>query len=239
MTDSQGKQARESFNKNLLADYHAARLSTNDLFINHTRLFQIKMNVIDVFSCPILVGIIGDNLSELRQIPPPVSGIKQDRVLEDYPNSKAILTSYFNSFMKLHFKYEHEFVITTSWINILKKGESKRSHYHNNCFWTGIFYYGEDYDKGSGSLILSNPLAEKSGIAVAEPNGVRNPLTNDAILHPEPNLLTFFPSYIRHGVQPVVSDHARYSLAFNFMPVGEFGYSDGVINPQWLQKANS
>ena len=51
---------------------------------------------------------------------------------------------------------------------------------------------------------------------------------------PKKNLLLFFPSYLWHAVMNNTSDNPRHSLAFNFIPIGEYGVSDSTYNTNWF-----
>ena len=81
------------------------------------------------------------------------SWISEDiRVLESYPQIKKSLLDYFISFSSDVLGLKCDFTISTSWMTKCQKGESCQFHSHANCFWSGVYYYGEKYDKSSSSI---------------------------------------------------------------------------------------
>ena len=38
----------------------------------------------------------------------------------------------------------------------------------------------------------------------------------------------------QHSIEQSIEDTTRYSLAFNIIPVGEYGLEDSMINKEWL-----
>ena len=62
--------------------------------------------------------------------------------------------------------------------------------------------------------------------------------TNNAkeyILTPQKNMLLFFPSYIWHKILTNSSNTTRYSLAFNLIPIGQYGSGDSTYNTEWFK----
>ena len=88
-----------------------------------------------------------------------VQASKDRRILEKYPILKKILLNKFYEFIKeSNLNYNNRFDISTSW---LTKSENKQQcvkHSHKNCFYSGVYYYGDIYDSNCGDLILINPL---------------------------------------------------------------------------------
>lgn len=184
------------------------------------------VDIIQRFSIPIGVEIIEEDLSELRSCKKFTQGTPQGtkgswNVLEDYPFSKAVILNHYTSFMR-SLGHTHNFQITTSWITRNNKGDRVQLHSHYNCYWSGVFYFG-DYDDNSGRLDLWNPIAALNRIHL---NAEGDPTTDHMSIAPATNLLVLFPAYIQHQVDGIQSDLTRYSLAFNFMPIGEFGWND-------------
>ena len=52
-------------------------------------------------------------------------------------------------------------------------------------------------------------------------------------ISPEKNLLIFFPSYLEHRI--INNRGKRKSLAFNIVPIGEYGTGDSSIDTSWLR----
>ena len=53
-------------------------------------------------------------------------------------------------------------------------------------------------------------------------------------IQPQKNCLLIFPSYLQHSIEKSIEDTTRYSLAFNIIPVGEYGSQDSTVNTEWL-----
>ena len=156
------------------------------------------------------------------------------RILEKYPILKKILLNKFYEFIKeSNLNYNNRFDISTSW---LTKSENKQQcvkHSHKNCFYSGVYYYGDRYDSNCGDLILSSPIQALSDfLIVPESWNCFNSYTFQ--IYPQPRLVVFFPSYIHHQFLPNYSDITRYSLAFNMVPVGLYGCADSSYNTSWF-----
>jgi uncharacterized protein (TIGR02466 family) len=162
-------------------------------------------------------------------------GSKDMRVLESYPQIKKILLDYFISFSSDILGLNCDFTISTSWMTKCEKGESSHLHSHANCFWSGVYYYGEEYD-GSSSLAFENPLTNyirDYGFSLYPEVSTRyNKMTEEII--PHKNGLVLFPSYLKHKILKHDNDIPRYSLAFNIVPIGHYGVGDSQYDIKWF-----
>ena len=152
---------------------------------------------------------------------------KDRRILERYPILKEILLNKFYGFIKeSNLNYNNKFDISTSW---LTKSENKQQcvkHSHKNCFYSGVYYYGDRYDSNCGDLILINPL-----------NALTDFLLQPEIkfgINPQPGGVIFFPSYIQHKFKSNYSNNPSYSLAFNIVPLGFYGEGDSSYDTSWF-----
>ncbi len=157
------------------------------------------------------------------------------RVLEYYPRIRDILLDTFISFSSEILGLKCDFTISTSWMTKCHKGESCKLHSHANCFWSGVYYYGEKYDESS-CLAFQHPLInyiENYGFAV-HPE-ISTPYNNNMKkITPHKNGLVLFPSYLKHKILKHDSDIPRYSLAFNIVPVGNYGRFDSQYDTKWV-----
>ena len=53
-------------------------------------------------------------------------------------------------------------------------------------------------------------------------------------MYPQPKLLLFFPSYLRHKINIHKISKIRKSLAFNIIPVGKYGEGDSSHDTSWI-----
>ena len=156
-----------------------------------------------------------------------------NRVLEKYPKIKKILLNKFKKIAKEEHGYDEEFVITTSWFTKTEKGQFSNMHLHTNSFYSGVYYYDEYTNDSSACRYESPLLAFPSYTLVPREYNLKNSFNWK--IFPTKNLLVFFPSYIKHMVEPNREDVTRYSLAFNIVPKGPYGEGDSTYNSAWLK----
>ncbi len=163
------------------------------------------------------------------------------RILENYPDLKGIIESSFNLFLYDVYGYDYKCKITTSWLTHLTKGDKIHPHNHNNCFYSGILYFGEYYDKKT-NLTLINPI----------PHNMRYLLDNRSLeegrdpcvqvdnyeLKPFTGAMYFWPSQIWHATVPLQADEVRKSLAFNFVPTENIYAGDSSLYTEWITNQN-
>jgi uncharacterized protein (TIGR02466 family) len=118
-----------------------------------------------------------------------------------------------------------EWKLVTSWLNIHGKGDWAHQHLHKNCLFSGILY--TQVDDNSGDLVFHNQphslnlIPSTISLEMETFNACNS---NSWNVTPLNNLLVFFPSTLLHSVNLNQSDSYRYSLAFNFFPMGKLGY---------------
>ena len=152
------------------------------------------------------------------------------RILKKFPRIEKIFLKYFDKIAKEVFLYDETFRITTSWIAKTEDSQSEM-HNHKNSFYSGVYYF-DDYTEDSGSLQFKNPLFSHSdfNLTPREWNIMNSCSWN---ISPEKNLLIFFPSYLEHRI--INNRGKRKSLAFNIVPIGEYGTGDSSIDTSWLR----
>ena len=153
------------------------------------------------------------------------------RILENFPLLKRILLNKFDEFIETsNLNYNNKFGITTSWLTKSENRQQTGIHNHRNSFYSGVYYYDNEYNSNCGDLIFTSPLAEVSDFDIEPEDSTLNLYG----VRPEPKLLVFFPSYIKHQFQPNYSNISRYSLAFNIIPIGKYGVSDSTCDTSWF-----
>jgi len=121
-------------------------------------------------------------------------------------------------------KYQNNIKITNSWLT--KTNINNYSHYHNhtNSFLSGVFYPNADNSTAEISFMNFNTSSFKGSLLE------KNFDNSDLIfIKPIKNLLVIFPSEIYHRIEKQKNIKTRYSLAFNTLPIGEFGEADSKI----------
>ena len=214
-----------------------------------------KVDMLDMFSIPLIHCELDEDTSELRQCTDYVlntnqvdvdeykifqkSGLKETidfefRVLEQFPKMKQMFTHISNRLIKEGLNYDNELEISSSWFTKTHKGESSPMHDHKNCVFSAVYYYG-DYDDKVGKLIFKNPIVNLTSyrLNVGKSNKFN---TYDIEITPQSGSLLIFPSYVSHKIDVHKSDIPRLSLAFNMVPVGQYGIGDSQADTSWISK---
>tara|TARA_B000000557_G_scaffold68393_1_gene53862 strand:+ start:137 stop:793 length:657 start_codon:yes stop_codon:yes gene_type:complete len=214
-----------------------------------------KVDLLDMFSIPLLHVEIDEDTSELRQCTDYTlnanqvdvdeykmfdkSGLKgvddfEFRVLEQFPRIKQMFTHISNRLIKEGLNYDNELEISSSWFTKTHKGEQSPMHDHKNCVFSAVYYYG-DYDDKVGNLIFKNPIVNLTSyrLNVDKSNKFN---TYDIEITPQAGALLIFPSYVSHKIDVHKSDIPRLSLAFNMVPVGQYGIGDSQADTSWISK---
>lgn len=157
------------------------------------------------------------------------SEVSEDfNVLEKYPDLKKEIVNKFLQFKNNVLRLENtDFKMTTSWVTKTPPNSYSQRHSHKNSYYSGILYLTDHSDQSpimffnpneNFNSILTNPPAEYNGLN-----------STTWTVHPEKNKVLFFPSYLDHMIMKNLSSDSRYSIAFNFFPIGEIGNNDSYI----------
>lgn len=202
-------------------------------------------NVFDIFPVPLYRSVLDIDTSALNNYKKNMyevgtgAGMTQEsppRILEK-PDLKHIKSEVLNHFRTFMYNYmgvpdQTDAAITTSWIVSIKKNGYIHVHKHTNCWFSGLLYFEDDYTDAV-ALDLRNLQQNNSAYCV---DSQRYRSDSVVSIAPEKNLLIFFPSYIEHGSEIHTADKTRWSLAFNFFPIGKIGEitQDSYIDTAWL-----
>jgi len=208
---------------------------------------ESNLKVRELFSIPLLKMKVWEDTEELNdcddyilsklQVTSPeqaqiANSADKYRILERYPKTKKILLDYTRSSLD-RMGYSCRFDISTSWLTYNVKGEHVQLHNHKNCYWSAVYYYGYYGDRNSGGqLDILNPLPDMSSYKpnIKNVNKFTTPITK---VIPERKDLIIFPSFLNHTVTPVQSDIPRKSLAFNIVPIDNYGDADSTYDTSW------
>ena len=214
-----------------------------------------KVDMLDMFSIPLIHCELDEDTSELRQCTDYVlntnqvdvdeykifekSGLKETidfefRVLEQFPKMKQMFTHISNRLIKEGLNYDNKLEISSSWFTKTHKGEQSPMHDHKNCVFSAVYYYG-DYDDKVGNLIFKNPIVNLTSYRLNVGKSNKFNTYDIEITHQSGSLL-IFPSYVSHKIDVHKSDIPRLSLAFNMVPVGQYGIGDSQADTSWISK---
>ena len=132
---------------------------------------------------------------------------------------KDLLLEEFYKFSYGVMKYSNKFRITTSWITESNNGENSNYHNHSNCMYSCVFYLQAEENSGDIEFTSYNNDARW----LLETTELNDFNSTSWTWHPTPNMLLIFPSEVYHKIRKNNSDSARYSLAFNLIPIGLIG----------------
>lgn len=151
-------------------------------------------------------------------------------VLNDFPNLKKEISNKFFHFKNDILKYENtEFKMTTSWITKSEKYQKSEVHNHKNSFYSGVLYIDEEIEDSNEKGKLEFSDLNTNSFSLNNPSEYNIYNSTSWSITPEKNLLVFFPSEVFHRITLHKSNHPRYSIAFNFFPIGSIGNLDSSI----------
>jgi uncharacterized protein (TIGR02466 family) len=200
-----------------------------DLFpqtIAHTELTSLTPDIItrakEIIDSEPAQGIQGDGTytSEQQILNKPVFKEVQQEIIE-------ICLEYTRAI----FHEVKRIGICNSWGNVVGFNENIRYHSHDNSYISGVLYLTD----GSQLNILNPTGSEIYGCFAPNKNKGGNTEENfrswDSFnVPPKPGRIVIFPSGLKHSVLPSGSQEKRYSIAFNAIPLGNFGIPTGMIH---------
>jgi|TARA_B100000035_G_scaffold279515_1_gene259169 uncharacterized protein (TIGR02466 family) len=152
--------------------------------------------------------------------------VHQDFEILNAPQFKPLgdmLLKSFVKFTKEHLKISNDFKISSSWFTKTSPNHMSHFHRHYNCYYSGVFYI--DTDEG-GEIIFENMADERFLLNKIEDNDYNS---RSFIFKTENKMVIFFPSDIHHRIAENKTNKDRYSLAFNFYPIGHIGVRDSNV----------
>ena len=129
----------------------------------------------------------------------------------------------FTKFTREQLKISNDFKISSSWLTKTEPNHKSHYHRHYNCYYSGVLYI--DTDEG-GEIIFDNMADERFLLNKVEDNDYN---TRSFICETKNKMIIFFPSDIHHKIAENKTKKDRYSLAFNFYPIGSIGVRDSQV----------
>lgn len=138
---------------------------------------------------------------------------------------KDMILERFNNFKNNVLQYnENEFKLTTSWITATHRYNYCNYHNHNHSMYTGVLYFDQLPEQGGISLMN---FERQTFDPIVSENNLYN--SKEWIINPSPWQLLFFPSEVHHKILENKNKKSRYTMAFNFYPIGDLGSGDSHI----------
>jgi uncharacterized protein (TIGR02466 family) len=135
---------------------------------------------------------------------------RRDPVFDDL---KRLLTRHAAAFAK-ELAWDVKPKLDSLWVNVLKGGGHHSAHLHPHSILSGTLYV--EVPKGSGDIRFEDP---RSGLMMAAPlrrEDAPETLRTLVDIAPEPGMLLFWESWLRHEVRPGTGKGERLSISFNF-----------------------
>jgi len=155
-------------------------------------------------------------------------------ILDDFPEEKQTILNYFYAVKDECLRHEStDFTMTSSWATRVEQGSVSQYHTHSNNFYTGVYYFDE-YEDDSAPIQFESPLlSQKPYLFKVEEYNHHNAQTH--FFKFKKNTLVFFPAYLRHRIGYHTSEIPRYSIAFNFHPIGKYGFGDSSVRESYIK----
>jgi len=145
----------------------------------------------------------------------------EDTFLLDKPelaNVRAFIEAKLHEFVSKVFASTDKLVITQSWLNKSKKGESHHEHVHPNSMVSGV-WYPQIHEQMPPIQFRSRGQRD-----VALQTTQFNTFNSATFMLPmKRGELILFPSNLTHSVPTNVGEEERISLSFNTWPKGSMG----------------
>ena len=129
----------------------------------------------------------------------------------------------FKKFAREQLKISNDFKISSSWLTKTEPNHESHFHRHYNCYYSGVLYI--DTDEG-GEIVFDNMADERFLLNKIEDNNYN---TRSFIFETKNKMIIFFPSDIHHKIAENKTNKDRYSVAFNFYPIGNIGFRDSGV----------
>jgi len=149
---------------------------------------------------------------------------KKLSVLNELKDLKTEINKCCNHFIKNILGMSSDFNIFNSWFTKTKTNGFSDSHTHSNSWFSGV-YYPEHNKDFKIRFMNDNVFIFKD---IISNYGIYN--SKEWVINPQKNQLIIFFSNLRHEICQNKSEQDRYSLAFNALPKGNFGYGDSKVN---------
>ena len=192
------------------------------------------MKVIDLFSIPVLATQLDypvDKIETLCQqerrknskgvIKSNIGGWQSGNII--YPDSPFSVFLDINTicqeFAKDTLKINKDVYVNYAWININQKGNLNQMHTHPGCILSGVYYIKTPKDCGDIQFIhpAQDMMTRDWSNSIGYDWYLDHNQYNSELwwLPSEEGRLYVFPPWIKHLVQPNMSDEERISISFN------------------------
>ena len=182
----------------------------------------------NIFSTPIYSKILDLDTKKLIDyclfVKNNVNGIKASNIggwqspsfkEKDHPLLKNLFSEIYKSGEKYRktISYKYPLKIGNMWINVNSNKDYNVQHVHHHCVASGVYYLTSN----NSDIVFINPAAPHMEYDWC-PNVIEKYNEHNSpswMVPPVENQLLLFPSWLRHRVEPNLTDGERISISFN------------------------
>jgi uncharacterized protein (TIGR02466 family) len=184
------------------------------------------MEIVDIFKQPIAVIKLNEDLNELLKY---CLSVKQEQEGRKFSNSGGFQSNDIdlntlninslieninlnsNTFLKNVFLSKQNISVVNLWININEYKDYNILHEHPNCMISGVFYVKAP--ENSGSIVFKNDSDIRYYMNYKLTSDLNNYNASMWSFPALENNLYLFPSWLKHYVEPNLSNESRISIS--------------------------
>ena len=184
----------------------------------------------NLFSVPVFVDILSDidnaaikdyckklQREDVGTTYTNVGGWHSSTLTGQIPELNSLFGEVLRGLNELHdhvgFKKNLTQQIAHAWVNINKRGDYNKEHFHRGWCFSAVYYV--EAPENCGNLVLRNPATNIVYHYDGSLFEAQTSLTNELYVKPETGKLLIFPSFLSHLVEPSNSDQDRISIALD------------------------
>ena len=186
--------------------------------------YNNRMEVIEFFKVPVFAVLLDLNIISIEKycldycaknggrIKTNAGGYQSNEV--EIPQISKEIKKYLNTFSESH-ALDEELVVGNMWININDFRDYNHTHAHPGALFSGVYYVKTP--DNCGNIIFDHPAQDVMNHTYNATNlkeyNQYNSITS--WVEAKENLLYVFPGWLKHRVEPNLSNEKRISISFN------------------------
>tara|TARA_B000000557_G_scaffold264757_1_gene271539 strand:+ start:11597 stop:12214 length:618 start_codon:yes stop_codon:yes gene_type:complete len=122
---------------------------------------------------------------------------------------------------------KHQLEHTSSWVNKHNPGDSGHGHAHNNAMFSGVMYFKVPPNSGDITFYVPSMIptwCTQTLYPEVKEYNIHN--MRESRIPVKDGMIVIFPAHLTHSIGINNSNQERYSMAFNYILRGEYGYDD-------------
>lgn len=156
--------------------------------------------------------------------------MSQTQWLTSQPEIRAVveynLSKYVYDVLQVD-ETKHQLEHTSSWVNKHNHGDSGAGHAHDNAMFSGVMYFKVPPDSGDLMFFVPSMIptwCTQTLYPEVKEYNIHN--MRESRIPVKDGMIVIFPAHLTHSININNSKQERYSMAFNYILRGEYGYDD-------------